>query len=346
MAPEEVISILGFDVCRKVDMMKKVRVAIAGIGGAGTALADVILQGRICGAELCAVCDRKQATEAFVQQSGSAIPCFEDYETMIDSGGCDAVIIATPHRLHPKQALRALKKGIHVFSEKPAGIECASVYQAVQLAEEKNLVYGINFNRRILPLYVKLHKLVTAGEIGKIRRINWTSTNWLRNQSYLEYPNGATGVFIASTGEYPGTNRIEIAAEHGRIVVEDKRLTFDHVSTSLDDFIDKAPLGFKTPEVFRNQITTQAEPNIIAGVLQNFIAAVRGEEELLVTASEGIKSLTLANAILLSSWQDNWVNLPLNHETFLTHLNHRIQNSTLKKSVNYTKLDLAESLMI
>ena len=44
--------------------------------------------------------------------------------------------------------------------------------------------------------------------------------------AFMDYENGATGVFIASTGEAPGTNRFEIAGDHGKIVVENDKLLF------------------------------------------------------------------------------------------------------------------------
>jgi predicted dehydrogenase len=130
--------------------------------------------------------------------------------------------------------------------------------------------------------------------------------------AYFEYPDGMTGVFIASTGEAPGTNRLEIVAERGRMVVEDGRIEFRRNKMPATEFSRATDKIFARPP-FRER--TIAVPPHNGGqhtaVLKNFTKAILRGEALVAPAAEGIRSLELANAILLSSIENTTVELPL-----------------------------------
>ncbi len=129
--------------------------------------------------------------------------------------------------------------------------------------------------------------------------------------AYLEFPGGATGVFIASTGEAPGTNRLEIACDRARLVLEGQKLIVDtnHVptailrATSLEMFA--VPQTTRTEFVFEPPVATHHV------VVQNFVDAIRKGAPLIAPASAGLASLELANAMLLSSMTSRTVELPL-----------------------------------
>ena len=149
--------------------------------------------------------------------------------------------------------------------------------------------------------------------------------------AYLEYPSGATGVFIASTGEAPGTNRLEIAAEMGRIVIENdtvewmrNEIAASEFSAATDTRLDKPPA--KAVEII---IDKQDVPDHVAAT-RSFVAAIQGKGSFIAHGSEGVNSVELANAMLFSSLRDCTVELPLDGDEYEILLNELIKES--KKS--------------
>jgi len=151
--------------------------------------------------------------------------------------------------------------------------------------------------------------------------------------AYLEYPNGATGVFITSTGEAPGTNRFEIAGSRGRIVLEHNRLSFTRNETDMIEFNRAAKVGFAKPEVWNAEIPiTDAEvPHAI--ILQNFVNAVLDGEPLIAPGAEGLHSVELANAMLYSSILGETLELPMDSAAYEKALQQLITNSKFEKKV-------------
>ncbi|MCX7010837.1 MAG: Gfo/Idh/MocA family oxidoreductase [Kiritimatiellaeota bacterium] len=145
--------------------------------------------------------------------------------------------------------------------------------------------------------------------------------------AYLEFPGGATGVFIASTGEAPGTNRLEIACDRARLVLEGQRLTVD------TNRIPAAELRATSPEMFAVSQTTREEFHFEVPiephrtVVQNFVSAIRDCAPLIAPAEEGMRSLELANAMLLSSMTDQAVELPISARRYATLLKKLIAAS-------------------
>jgi predicted dehydrogenase len=92
--------------------------------------------------------------------------------------------------------------------------------------------------------------------------------------AYLEYPNGATGVFITSTGEAPGTNRLEIAGTRGRVVLEKDKLHFTRNEVSMTEFSKTSKIGFMKPEVWQVEIPFDNAPAPHAVLMQNFVDAI------------------------------------------------------------------------
>ncbi len=145
--------------------------------------------------------------------------------------------------------------------------------------------------------------------------------------AYLEYPNGATGVFIASTGEAPGTDRLEITAENGRVVLENGKLEWIRNEIPMSQFCRETDQGFAKPPTWDVSIPI---PNSNAGhgvVLQQFVNKINNEGELIADAREGINSVELGNAMLLSSQLDKTIGLPMDSEVFATELARLIDAS-------------------
>lgn len=150
--------------------------------------------------------------------------------------------------------------------------------------------------------------------------------------AYVEYENGATGLFVTTVGEAPGTNRFEISGDNGKIVIEDDKLTFWRLRTPEPEFNATYTGGFGEPECWKCEVPvaggagTQHE-----GILNNFTQAVLHGTPLIAPGEEGIHGLTLSNAMHLSSWIDDWVELPIDEEAYLAKLNERIEKSTFVK---------------
>ncbi|MBU7591150.1 Gfo/Idh/MocA family protein [Metabacillus halosaccharovorans] len=160
--------------------------------------------------------------------------------------------------------------------------------------------------------------------------------------AYVEYENGATGVFITSTGEAPGTNRFEIAGDRGKIVVENNKLTFYRLTQPEREFNATFTGGFGKPEGWTIDIPIKGKHTEHQGIIQNWIESIKEGKPLLAPGEEGIKGLEISNAIYLSSWLNEPVELPINAELFYEKLQEKINHSTFqKKYVGKVNLDVA-----
>jgi predicted dehydrogenase len=138
--------------------------------------------------------------------------------------------------------------------------------------------------------------------------------------AYMEYENGATGAFISSTCEAPGTNRLEITGENGRLILEDGEITFRRNEVSALEWLESCEKGFRKPPVWDVSIPVKKKDGKHAGIMNNFVDAILDGEELIAPAEEGVKSVELANAILYSSLKDRPVDLPLDGKEFEAEL--------------------------
>ncbi|MGE4563758.1 MAG: Gfo/Idh/MocA family protein [Victivallaceae bacterium] len=151
--------------------------------------------------------------------------------------------------------------------------------------------------------------------------------------AFLSYPGGATGVFIASTGEAPGTNRLEITAERGRLVFEGGKLSFLRNEIETAEFCRTTPTFFERPPVWEAAIPAEAgNPHAHRDIIENFCTAVLTGSPLLAPAEEGIRGLELGNAMLLSHLASRPVKLPIDAAEFSNHLAKLIANSTYQKT--------------
>ena len=107
-----------------------------------------------------------------------------------------------------------------------------------------------------------------------------------------------------------------------------------------------------TDEMFGTPVTTEehfkpAESiNQHAAILNNFVKATRGEEELIAPASEGVRSLEIAGAMIYSTWIDDAVSLPLDSAAYEKILLEKIAQSKPRKVVESTaKVDMSKSYL-
>lgn len=149
--------------------------------------------------------------------------------------------------------------------------------------------------------------------------------------AYVEYENGATGVFITSTGEAPGTNRYEVVGDRGKMVIENNRLIFHRLTVSEKEFNRTYKGGFGAPESWEIEIPVTGVATEHNGIIQNFIDAIQKGTPLLAPGVEGIKGLELSNAMYLSTWLNRPIELPIDEDLYYEELKKRIETSAYKE---------------
>lgn len=151
--------------------------------------------------------------------------------------------------------------------------------------------------------------------------------------AYMEYENGATGVFITGTADTPGTNRLEILGDKGKVVIEQGQLKFWYLPVPERQFNKEYTGGFGEPESWKCEVPLNGEDTEHKGILRNWTEAIQTGSPLIAPGIEGINGLTISNAMHLSAWTDDWVELPIEEDFFYSELRKRIKTSTYKKPV-------------
>ena len=161
--------------------------------------------------------------------------------------------------------------------------------------------------------------------------------------AYVEYPNGATGVFVTTTGDAPGTNRLEITCDGGKIVCENGKVTLYENKVLESEFRVNAPSSFSSPEYTVTVLETDGKNPQHAGVFRAFSGAILRGEKLVADGEEGINGLMISNAMHLSSWLGKPVTLPIDEELFYEELKKRIATSRRKETFTDEVSDTSSS---
>jgi len=154
--------------------------------------------------------------------------------------------------------------------------------------------------------------------------------------AYLEYANGATGIFVTSTGEAPGTNRLEVVGTRGKVIVEGGDIHFTRNEIPCDEFCATTDAAFASPLIWNVEIPCRGNGGQHGEILQNFVDAILDKKPLIAEARDGIRSVELANAMLLSSFTGKTVELPLDGAAYERRLKKLIRESKFKKEVKKT----------
>lgn len=144
---------------------------------------------------------------------------------------------------------------------------------------------------------------------------------------YGEYENGATAVFISTTGDAAGTNRLEISGDLGKLVLEDGKLKWWKLAQSEREFCFSSKEGFACPEREYEEYSENAPEGHVV-VLENFAEAILDGAELIAEGCEGINSLSISNAAYLSAWTDDWIQIPSDEKLFESYLAKLCQNES------------------
>lgn len=374
---------------------KVLNVGIVGVGNQGGLYSKALLERKIKRCRLAAVCDIDPKALDKVPDS---VAKFKALGAMLKSGKIEAVFIETPHYLHVPMAIQALKAGMHVIVDKPMSVQKSECEKLIKEAKKrKKQVFGLMFNQRTSPAYQKLKKMIEAGELGELVRINWITTQWFRSEAYyksggwratwagegggvlvnqcphqldllqwitgmptkvvahcslgkkhkievedevtayLEYKNGATGVFITSTGEAPGTNRLEIAGDKAKVIVEGGVIKMWSNEMPTSKFSRTTKKLFGSPAKTYKEITFKRGGGGHNGIMKNFVAAVLDGKPLLAPGEDGINNVELANAMLLSGMTEKPVELPIKNALYNRLLKDLINKSESKKKRSKAK---------
>ena len=150
--------------------------------------------------------------------------------------------------------------------------------------------------------------------------------------AYFTYPNGATGVFITTTGEAPGTNRLEVSGEMGKIVVENGKITWTRNTMGQQEYSKTQPTAFGRPDRWIIDIPVNGNGGQHVTLLQDFVDAILTGKKLMAPAEEGIKSVMMANAMIYSTLKDKTVELPLDGAEYEKLLKKLVKGSKVKKA--------------
>ena len=164
---------------------------------------------------------------------------------------------------------------------------------------------------------------------------------------YVEYPNGATGTFITTTGDTPGTNRFEITLEKGKIIAEledkESRLTMWKSDVSEPEFSATNKIPFGHPVYVKSEVETDGENPQHMGVFRAFAANILHGTPLIADGREGINGLTISNAMHMSAWTNSEIVLSeLDHGRFKDMIAEKAADSrrkTASASVTETDMD-------
>ncbi len=376
--------------------MDKVRLGIIGVGNMGSSHIKNALKGLMPEIEITAVADIKPDRLEWAKEQLPEVKTFDSASALMDSGEVDAILIATPHYDHPVLAIEGLEKGLHVMSEKPAGVFTKKVREMNAVADKSDKIFGIMFNQRTNCLYRKAHELVHSGKYGEMKRVTWIITDWYRTQAYYnsggwratwsgegggvllnqcphqldlwqwicgmpekitavchegkwhnieveddvmiyaEYANGATGTFITTTGDYPGTNRLEITLDRAKLICENGVLTVFELEQATSDYTANAEDGFGSIQYKTYEAELDGNNVQHPEVMNKFAGAILRGEPLTASGQEGINGLMISNAAFLSSWLGKTVSLPIDEDLFYNMLQEKINNSTFVKEVKET----------
>lgn len=374
--------------------MKEVRFGVVGIGNMGSSHAKNLFDSKINGAVLHAVCDVDAEKRNWAEKNLPGVCIYENYSDLLSDQEIDAVIIATPHYLHPVIAIEAFEKKLNVLTEKPAGVYVQKVKEMNSVAKKSGKLFGIMYNQRTNPIFRKAREIILSGEAGNLKRVVWIITNWYRRQEYydsgswratwkdegggvlinqcphnidilqwivgmpekvtahcyygkyhdieveddvtafFEFPDGATGALFTSTGENPGTNRLEISCDKAKIVIENGRLSmwkYNLPETRYRNFTSDEYKSEVTCE-FSEYIPENSDVSAHNQILQNFTNAILFGEELISPGYDGILGLSICNAIHLSDWTGKTVEIPFDSELHKNLLFEKVKDSKPKKN--------------
>lgn len=162
--------------------MKKLKVAIVGCGRISVCYEDAFRRLDELAEVVFAVDKDITLAKAFAEKSGCAYTT--NFDEILDQD-IDVVHLCLPHYLHPAMAIRAMKAGFHVLTEKPIAISLQDADKMIQVQKETGVKLGVIFQTRYTKSVEKLKEMIARGDFGKIISAR-SSLTWNRPAGYYE----------------------------------------------------------------------------------------------------------------------------------------------------------------
>ena len=160
---------------------------------------------------------------------------------------------------------------------------------------------------------------------------------------YMEYENGATGVFVTSTGDAHCSNLLEIQMDRAKLVVENNKLILEEYEMTEQEFSRTNTIPFNTVKSTVSEVETDGENPQHVGVLNAWADAILRGGKLVADGREGVNGLRLSNAIHLSSFLGKAVEIPFDEDLFYDELMKRVATSKLKTNVKQIYADTSNT---
>ena len=181
------------------------------------------------------------------------------------------------------------------------------------------------------------NRITAVGFVGKTHPIEVED----EMSAILEYPNGAIGHFVTSTGEAPGTNRFEICGDRGKIVAEHGKITFTRTRENVQEVNQKSPKSFASIETWTIDIPyPRAEGGEHKRLTENFIKSILHGTPMLGPGVEGIHGLEIGNAMMMSGLTRKPVELPVDGDTYDAFLSDMAKQYGGRKTLTTKKADV------
>ncbi len=164
--------------------MDQIRTVVIGFGGMGSKYVDMLYHGKVEGMMLQGVCCRNADGQRRLREQYPEAVIYQNTEdTFSHAEDFDAVVIVTPHTTHAEIGMQAFAHGKHVLCDKPAGISTRQAREFLA-AKREDTAFGIMFNTRMEPAFLKAKELLDAGALGRVTRVLWTCNSWFRSPAY------------------------------------------------------------------------------------------------------------------------------------------------------------------
>ena len=152
----------------------------------------------------------------------------------------------------------------------------------------------------------------------------------------FEYDDGLSGVLVVSTGEAPGTNRFEIVGDRGTLVFEADTIRLAMTDRNVSEHRATSRDLFESPNFTEQREVPAATANQHAEVFNDVVGAVSEGRPVATPLEDGVASIELANAILVSAWEDRRVDLPVDAVAYHEALERRIEASDFREPEDLT----------
>jgi predicted dehydrogenase len=101
----------------------------------------------------------------------AGLKCYGDFDDMLRSETLDALVVATPSKLHAPMVQAALERGLDVFCEKPFVLDVADGQRLIELARNRSRVTQVGYHYRFVGAFKEAARLVKSGALGEVHHV-------------------------------------------------------------------------------------------------------------------------------------------------------------------------------